>query len=643
MLARHLIAKLFLVFLLLISNPGPLLPSEIWAQSHDPASPFGLSDQALLDQAKILLDAHQVDKALETLDVLLEREPDPAILQQVYFLQAAAFRVNNHTHEAASTLEQLLEEFPVSPLAQESRLLLAELYVTSDKPERALSLLHDVLNVASNPLIRREALQRIRTLYRQQGQLVRAVATAIEELALAGPEDRAELRTIIQDLILTEMTEPALEQLIERYPARYPGDLATIRLIELHTARGDEVLAERDIRAFLQRFPNHPYAQTAMALLQSFMSKIKVHPYVLAAVLPFSGPLKAFGTESLNGIRLAIADAREQWGMTSIGLVVKDTASPVGSLRYDLAQMITEFAPLAVIGPLLTREARTIAVLADQYHIPFITPSATLADIRSLGSYWFSTAVIPPLQIDALVHHAITQLHYRRFCIVHPQTGYGQEMARLFQEEAVRQGGEIVAVESYTDDETDFATQLQRLKAADLRRSGQLSRETVKTGYTRWVYTPGFDAVFLPGDPVHVALLAAQLAFYDINVPLLGSDSWYTSELLHWANDSVEGGIFPTGFFGESPDPGVQRFVHRYRARFHSDPTVFAAQAYDAALLILDTIRQGARTGSEIREQLLRRYDLPALNGLAVFRSNRLLERKIYLIQVSGDRFVQIN
>ena len=138
-------------------------------------------------------------------------------------------------------------------------------------------------------------------------------------------------------------------------------------------------------------------------------------------------------------------------------------------------------------------------------------------------------------------------------------------------------------------------------------------------------------------------MLAAQLAFYDINVPLLGSDSWYTPELLRWAKNSIEEGLFPTGFFQESPDPGVQGFVQRYRDRFHAEPTIFAAQAYDAAWLVLDAIQHGARTGPDIREQLVRRYDLPALNGLAVFRSNGLLERKIYLIQVSGRRFVQIN
>ena len=162
----------------------------------------------------------------------------------------------------------------------------------------------------------------------------------MDEIALVDYSQQAELKTIIQDLILLKMDQISLQDLIEVYPNRYPGDLATIRLIELHTAHGDEVLAERDIRTFLQHFPTHPYAQTAMALLQSFMHKIKINSHVIAAFLPFSGPIKSFGTDSLNGIRLALEDGKEQFNLSSVGLVVKDTASTTGSLRYELAQVL---------------------------------------------------------------------------------------------------------------------------------------------------------------------------------------------------------------------------------------------------------------------------------------------------------------
>ncbi|UCE63467.1 MAG: penicillin-binding protein activator, partial [Nitrospirota bacterium] len=625
--------------------PSPALP----ATDVPPAT----SDRLLLDKAKRLFESQQLDEALAALEEFIDQGPPPTQLQEAYFLRAAALHMNSREREAASSLEQLLDEFPNSPLANEARLLLAEIYVTLKEPERATRVLAHVLNFSSEPTVRRDALRQMREVQFAQGDALRAVHAALEEMALVGHADRLELKSVIQELILQHLDEPSLEDLIETYPNQYPGDLATIRLIELHTARGDEVLAERDIRSFVKQFPQHPYAQTAMALLQSFISKTKVFPHVMAAFLPFSGAMKTFGIDSLNGIRMALEDSKIRYGLNSVGLVVKDTASSLSPLRYEFAQTIQEYHPIAIIGPLLSREIQTVANFADEHQIPIVTPSATLLNVRQFGSYWFSTALTSSLQAYQLVQYAMRQLQFKRFCIIHPQTTYGREFSYLFSQAVEEAGGEIIAVENYTEDEADISPQILRLKQIDLAKYGKMetigslramklleeaesvetieplvplepvepleSTETEESSIDedQPVYVPGFDAVFLPGKPVHVASISAQLAFHDINVTLLGPNSWHNLELFRWARNGIEGGIFTDGLFLESPDPSVQDFARRYRTRFGSEPSIFSVQAYDAALVILETIRKGARSGQEIREQLVRRHDLPALSGLA--------------------------
>ena len=678
----------FLVVLLL--GPEPVWSQPVGPPTEDPTPHFpqATTDRLLLDQAKRLFESQQIDEALAVLDEFIEQEPPASQLQEAYFLRAAALHIKGQDQEAASTLEQLLDEFPVSPLAGEARLLLAELYVALQEPERATLVLNKVLDFSSDPNVRRDALGQIRDIQVAQGETLMAVHTALEELSLVRPADRSEVKSVIQDLILLHLDEPSLEELIEEYPNRYPGDLATIRLIELHTARGDEVLAERDIRYFVEHYPHHPYAQTAMALLQSFMNKIKVYSHVIAAFLPFSGPMKTYGIDSLNGIRMALEDSKSRLGLNSVGLVVKDTASSPSPLRYDFAQTIQEYRPIAIIGPLLSREIQTVANFADDKEVPIITPSATLLNVRQFGSYWFSTALTSSLQAYQLVQYAMRQLQYKRFCIIHPQTAYGREFSQLFSQAVEEAGGEIIAVENYTEDETDISPQILRLKQKDLALYGAMKKrsllepkeseeesellaelelmaqlesqeepesvdgeEAVDTKETSEpgpeddpiVYVPGFDAVFLPGKPVHVASISAQLAFYDINVTLFGPNSWHSSDLFRWARGGIEGSIFTDGLFLESPDPSVQDFAQRYRARFGSDPSIFSVQAYDAAWVIVDTLRNGAQSGPEIREQLVRRHDLPALSGFASFDSDGILHRKIYIIQVVDGEFVRIN
>ena len=601
------------------------------------------SHSLALEQARAELESGRTTQALKTVEKLIDLLPPPEILQEAYFLQAAILKNDGEIEEALSVLKQLLEEFPFSPVTNSARIMLAELYSQKEEYAQALTQLSQALDYAADQETRKTLFQLIRQAELGNGNPLGAVKAALNEMMLADPTERLALEQLTQTLVLLQLDEAALEELIEAYSNRYPSDLAMIRLIELHTSRGDEVLAERDIRGFLNRFPTHPYAQTAMALLQSFINKIKIHQHILGVALPFSGPMKPYGTDLLNGIRLALDIAKEQWGLSSVGLVVKDTTTLTSTLRVEMQQLLDEFQPRTVIGPLLSREIRQIGHLPDDYDTPFITPSSTLLNVREYGSFWFSTAMTTSVQAKRLAEYAILKLGYHRFGIIYPKTAYGQELAEMFSKEVIHSGGEVIAIEGYDEKQTDVAEQLRRLKNKDLEQYGLEEPEETRTGEKRLVYTPGFDAVFLPGQPVHLALISAQLAFFDMNVPIFGGNSWHNPEIFRWAKQDLNGSIFVDGFFLNSPDPSVQMFIQRYRSRFHKEPSLFAVQAYDAATLALETLRKGARSGQEVWGQLVRRSDLPALSGFSSFSSAGILNRRLYILQVNNRTFTQLN
>ena len=596
-----------------------------------------------LEQAQAQLKTGRTTQALKIIEELIDRLPPPEILQDAYFLQATILKQEGQIAEAINVLRQLLEEFPFSPVTNSARILLAELYSQKQEYAQALTQLSQALDYAADQKTRQTLYQLIRQAELGNGNPLGAVKAALNELMLVDPTERLALEQLTQTFVLQQLDEAALIELIEAYPNRYPSDLAMIRLIELHTSRGDEVLAERDIRVFLKRFPTHPYAQTALALLQSFINKIKVHQHILGVALPFSGPMKPYGTDLLNGIRLALDIAKEQWGLSSVGLVVKDTTTLTSTLRIEMQQLLDEFQPRAVIGPLLSREIRHISHLPDDYGTPFITPSSTLLNVREYGSFWFSTAMTSSVQAKRLAEYAILKLGYHRFGIIYPKTAYGRELAEMFGQEVIHSGGEVIAIEGYQEEQTDVAEQLRHLKNKDLQRDGLEKPEETRTGEKRLVYTPGFDAVFLPGQPVHLALIAAQLAFFDMNVPIFGGNSWHNPEIFRWAKQDLNGSIFVDGFFLNSPDPSVQMFIQRYRSRFHKDPSLFAVQAYDAATIALETLRKGAQSGQDVWDQLVRRSDLPALSGFASYSSAGILNRRLYILQVNNRTFTQMN
>jgi len=609
--------------------------------------PMVTPEDERVNRIDMLLDQGQTDQALAILEEFFETGDTSSQTDALTFLHARALQAKGDTKQAIIILEQLLEEYPISSLIDEARLLLGRLYIDSQEPNRAVTVLTNALNRSSDPTTQMNGLQLLRQAYELKGDFTKAIQMTLKQMSETSEDKRRELLDYIQGLILQKMDERPLGDLLEIYSTTFPGDLALIRLIELHTARGDEVLAERDIQAFLHRFPNHPYAQTAVALMQSFISKIKAHRYVIAAAFPFSGKMKPFGTDALHGIQLALQEGRAELGSNTLGIVVKDSALPPAQLRHEFEQVLREFEPVALIGPLLARQVQIVADLPDWAEIPFITPTASISDVKQFGRYWFSTALTTRLQMTKLVDHAMQTLGFSRFCVLAPDSSYGKELAKIFQETVIRNGGEIIATETFQRATTDASAQIKRLKNKDLSLYGEMlpmeTEEPVKPGEEQLIYTPGFDAIFLPGHPTDVAFLSAQLAYFDIKVPLLGSNTWNHPDLLKWGRSTLDGSTFGDALFLQSTDPEVQGFIQKYRNQFQQDPSIFAAQAYDAMRVVLDTIKHGASTGPEVRNQLFIRHDFPTLGGLASFGEGGVLDRKVYMIQVANGRFIQIN
>lgn len=655
-----------LLWLLLISFgfwPGATLAQFSPAEPAEEQAPQ-LTEEQGLAQIKAQLEQEHNGEAIRLIEQFLDRSDTPAFIEQFSFLYARALEAEGQFNQAIPTLEQFLEEFPGSTLAHDARLRLGTLYTEAQRPKRAVSILSRVLDLSSDETLRAKALYRLCLAYESNGEYLRAIETAWHHAEQLGADKRRDLLDYVQHLILEKMNEPSLGEVIDAFPGTSPGDLALIRLIEFHRSRDDDTLAERDIRAFLQRFPDHPYARTATALLRTVTAGIKAHRHVIAVMLPFSGKMKPFGTETFNGIRLALEEDAAFGSSGDVGLVVKDSALPTTRLRRDVSQLLDEFAPIALIGPLLAREVQLLADIPDFASVPFISPTATLPNVKQFGRYWFSSAMTPSLQINRLVNYAMQHFGYTRFCILAPQTPHGKTLLHMFQRAAVQNGGEVIAAEWYQPGTTDASRQITRMKETDLSLYGEMlplvpeEPSNPENGVVTedkvpedgndeedapLVYTPGFDALFLPGHPTDVAFLAAQLAFFDVNVPLLGTNAWNHPNLLTWGRSSVDGGLFGNALFLETTDPKTRRFITAYRERFQSDPSIFAVQAYDAMHVVLDTIHRGATTGPDVRIQLFVRHDLPTLGGLEKFDEGGILTRKVYMIQIQNGRFVQLD
>jgi branched-chain amino acid transport system substrate-binding protein len=648
--ASTFVVRLRLVALVLATHLGcgVVLPGS--GETAD-AAKGTVSLPPVLGQAKDLLEKGDPESAATVLRRFLGTSSRPEYLDDAYLLLGAALYGMKDYPEALKYLVQLQQEFPASELADRGKLMLARTHAAMGNADLALPLLAQVRATTIDEETEREALKLTADVLAQKKDYVRAINTLLEGMAAGSDEQTVDAREHIREFVADKLDRKALIRVREAFPRSYPGDLASIRLIEYYAARGEDHLAEREAHQFLSAFPAHPYSAKAAELLVLLKSKLKANQYFIAAVLPLTGRLAAFANDVLEGVQLAIERARELPGMPSIGLIVKDHDADRPGFLDELSALLNDERPLAVIGPMLSKNLPVMAEMAQKTRVPLITPAATLPNVRRLGSYLFSTSLTYTLQAERIAAYATAEQGYRRFCILHPNTIYGRELARLFAQEVRRRDGEVIAVESYKEGETDFGPQITRLKAEDLKKYGlavpldqpKPPGKSLTKNEKRMLYTPGFDAIFIPSRSNEIGLIAAQLAFHDVKVPLLGTNGWNSQDFARTADRTVDGATFVDGFFVDSPNPAVQDFVQRYQKRFETTPSLFTVQGYDAERVVIEGIRRGATSGEAIQEFLAAHRNLPTLAGPATFGPDGTLHRPLFLLQVRQGRFVQLD
>jgi ABC-type branched-subunit amino acid transport system substrate-binding protein/predicted negative regulator of RcsB-dependent stress response len=607
------------------------------------------ANQPTLNQAKRLIDGGQAEEAITILRRFLATNPKPDLLDDTYLLLGAALYRAQQYSEGLKYLQQLQAEFPTSEVADRGKLMLARTHAGMGNPDLALPILTGLRALSEDDVTKREALHLSGELYFQKKDPARAISAWLEEMSLSSDEQADEIRTNITELITASFDKKVLERIREAYPKTFPGDLAALRLIDLYMGRGEEHQASRQIQQFLAHFPSHPQRGRLSEMHDTLQTKLKSSQFLIAAVLPLTGKLSSFANDVLSGVQLAV-ESIDRAGGPSIGLLVKDIDSSQASFLDDFSLLLANDRPVAVIGPLLSKNLPVMAELAERSRTPLLTPTATLPNVRRLGNFTFSTTLTYQLQARKIAAYATDDLGFRRFCILHPDTPYGREMARLFTLEARQRDGEIIAIESYKEGDSDVGAQLKRMKAEDLKKYGlAVPVDPTKIGGRltkldkKVLYTPGFDAIFIPGRAADVGMIAAQLNFHDMKVPFLGSNGWNAPDFARTADQSIDGAVFVDGFFVDSPNPNVQDFVDRYKKRFQNSPTLFAMQGYEAAKFVIEAIKKGAASGEAIREYLTAQQDLPALAGPASFAQDGTLNRPLFLIQVKHGRFTQLD
>lgn len=319
--------------------------------------------------------------------------------------------------------------------------------------------------------------------------------------------------------------------------------------------------------------------------------------------LDLSGATSSYGKSTENGIKLAVEEINKNGGVNGkqIELIVEDDQGRPEQAKTVISKLINQDKVHVVLGEVASTNSLAAAPVAQEAKIPMITPSSTNPKVTEVGDHIFRVCFIDPFQGGVMAKFAANQLKAKTAAVFGDvQADYSKGLEKFFTEEFTKLGGKVVNTQAYTQNDTDFKSQLTSIRQANP------------------------DVIYVPGYYGEVGIIVKQARELGMKQPILGGDGWDAPELWNLAGKSLENTYISNHYSIENPTPEIKKFVEAYKAKYNQDPDALAALAYDAANIMADSLkRAGTTEPQKLRDSIASTKDFKGVTGSITINDKR--------------------
>ncbi|MFN8178628.1 MAG: ABC transporter substrate-binding protein [bacterium] len=280
-----------------------------------------------------------------------------------------------------------------------------------------------------------------------------------------------------------------------------------------------------------------------------------------------------FGQSTKNGVQVALEELAATSGGAIGGLpvrvLVEDDQGRPEEAATVVQKLVNQDRAVAVIGEVASSRSLAGGPICQAGGVPMITPSSTNPAVTRVGDCIFRMCFLDDFQGGVMARFAADSLRVKRAAILKDvKNDYSVGLAQFFTDAFGAAGGSVVIEQAYSAGDQDFRAQLTAIKAK----------------------SP--DIVVVPGYYTEAGLIARQARELGITAPLLGGDGWESEQLLKIGGEALDGCFYSNHWALDKPDPRLQEFLAKYRARFQGDPDSMAGLGYDAARVLFAALER---------------------------------------------------
>jgi branched-chain amino acid transport system substrate-binding protein len=314
----------------------------------------------------------------------------------------------------------------------------------------------------------------------------------------------------------------------------------------------------------------------AFIALAGCVPKSSVQPVVsIGAVLPLTGSSAQWGIPPRDALLLAADEINAKGGISGrkVELHIEDDQCQPATATSAVQKILAVNKPVAIIGAICSSPTLAIAPIAERDKVVLISPGSTSPQITNAGDYIFRTIPSDALRGKVFAQYVFSQGH-KRVSILYINNDGGLGNQQSFSEHFRALGGTITSVDAYPADTQDLRAQLTKIKQHDS------------------------DAVLVVSYPGDTPLVLRQAYELGLHKPLFfQTEALDDPAVLARAGKSANGATY---ILTALPDgPATQDFAKKYKSRYNREPELYAAEAYDALMLVYQCLSKGSVPSSD--------------------------------------------
>lgn len=300
-------------------------------------------------------------------------------------------------------------------------------------------------------------------------------------------------------------------------------------------------------------------AVVLIAAIAMFSTPQEEETKTIGAILPLSGPGAFLGQQFQKGMILATEEINSE--KNELNIIYEDSKSDPKEGISAYQKITTTSNPQLIISA-FSGVSLALIPLVEEDNLPLMMGIVSGSEYAKKSEMAFRYFTNADIEAPIMANYMRNQLNTKKFSVLYIDDEYGNDYYNKFKETYESLGGEIVSSEKYLRADSDYKTQLLKIKNSD----------------AEGIYIIGYDN--------HALSILKQIQEMNLNLKIATNWIMASPNNIESAGDSAEGVYITTPKYYVSEDNKKISFEQKFSDKFDTNPDAYAALGYDTVYII---------------------------------------------------------